>query len=110
MYLLLYGGYIFTEMTIPYSRTALKVWNYSCIGGLTFAMLIFYLSGIDSFIQQQFFIICFIILLVTFTIIILVNLMIVEDPYYILGIFYGANFVFTIMVLISGIRHAIFKN
>lgn len=110
MYLILYGGYLYTEMTIPYPRTALKVWNYSCIGSLTFAMIMLYLSGIDTFIQQQLFIICFIILLVTFTTIILVNLFIVSNPYYILSIFYGSNFVFTVMVLISGLRHGIFKD
>lgn len=110
MYLILYGGYIYTEMTIPYSRTALKIWNYSCIGGLTLSMLLLYLSGIHTFLLQQLFIISFIILLVTFTIIILVNLLILSNPYYILSIFYGSNFVFTIMILISGLRHGVFKD
>lgn len=110
LYIILYGGYLYTEITVPYSRTALKVWNYSCIGGLTFSMLVLYLTGIETFIQQQLFIICFIILLVTFTIIILVNLLIVSNPYYILSIFYGSNFVFTVMVLISGLKHGTFKD
>lgn len=109
LYLLSYGWYIWDIYSIPMCDNIIKIWNYTNIGGLTFAMLMLYLTGIDTFILQQFFIIAFIILLVTFTIIILVNLLIVSNPYYILGIFYGANFIFAVMVLISGIKHGIFK-
>lgn len=109
LYLLVYGAYLYVDSAIPFPHWGLKVWNYSCIGGLTLSMLILYLTGVETFIQQQLFVIAFIILLVTFTVIILVNLLIIGNPYYVLGVFYGANFVFTSMVLIAGVRHGIFK-
>lgn len=104
-----YGVYLWFLATVPMSDNVIKVWNYSLIGGLTLSMLILYLSGINTFMLQQFFIISFIILLVTFTVVILVNLLIVRNPYYILGIFIGANILFSLMVLIAGLRHGVFN-
>lgn len=109
IYLIFYGLYLWNLLTIPMTLEKQKIWNYSCIGGLVLSMLVLYLRGINTFILQQFFVIAFIILLVTFIIIILVNLLIISNPFYILGLFYASNFLFAVMVLLAGIRHGIFK-
>ena len=109
-FLVLYGCYLWDLKTVTMGLEEQKIRNYSAIGVLTLSMLLFYVSGLDTDMLKQFFIIAFIILLVTFIVIVLVQLYVISNPYYVLGVFYGANFVFAAIILIVGVRHDAFKD
>lgn len=110
IYVILFNLYLYelTLGTLSYRRTKLLYYY------ITLGMLLFFLIdnkiGIRSFLHEQFNILCIISVIFNYIIAILCYHKILYNPMTVFVSFNGGILIATIMVLISGGRHGIFKD
>lgn len=85
------------------------LYNYITLGMLAFSYSDLK-SGLHDGLHTQFNTLCFLSLFVNFILIILIHLTVLKNPIPVLVSFNGGTLLATLMVLIAGIRHGLFKD
>lgn len=108
VYLIAYNVYVYLMYTEPIKLSTGKLMNYYPI--LFLSSVVFYVkTNKYEYYTKNVLSICKFVLISTFAIIILTNHLLIKNPYTQLHLLDGSTFLFTLFVLISGLRHGYFK-